>query len=281
MPEAIVEGLTCLIPIFNQARTIERALSSWSDTLSGLGRPYEILVVNDGSTDGTRNVFESSAGRKGLLERIPNLQLLEHSERQGFGAALKTGLAASRQPLIFYTGCDYPYNPADLKTLLPHLDEIEPFTGQKVVAAVGYRAAVPLTGWRKVRERVWRILMKIVFSMDLPPSPGWLGKRAHRYGLLLRTLFGVRVGDVDSKFKVFRKSIFERIAIQSTGDFVHAEILAKANFLSCPIAEAAVAERPGPFPAHSEPPSPASLSKELRRVFFKPEFGRKAVNSAD
>jgi hypothetical protein len=78
---------------------------------------------------------------------------------------------------------------------------------------------------------------------------------------------------VDSKFKLFRKKIFERIPIQSTGDFVHAEILAKANFLSCPMAEVAIAERPGPFRAQLEPPSPVSLGKELRRVFFNPDFG--------
>jgi len=279
MSEPIAEGLTCLLPVHNQAGVLEQAVAAWSNVLERLGRPYEIVVVNDGSTDATKKLLEGWEGHRGLAGRIPHLRVIEHAERRGFGASLQSGLAAAQHPLIFYTGCDYAYNPADLKKMLPHLEEIEPFTGQKVAGVVGYRAGSPITGWRKSLGRCWRLFLRFAFGIDAQPPPGWLGKKAERYRLLLRALFGLRVGDVDSKFKLFRRKIFERIPLQSTGDFVHAEILAKANFLSCPIAEVPIAERPGPFPAHPEPSSPASVGKELRRVFFNPEFGQALVKN--
>ena len=216
-----------------------------------------------------------------MLARIPHLRVVEHAQRQGYGASLRSGLAAAQHALIFYTGCDYAYNPADLRNLLPHLEEIEPITGQRVAGVVGHRAGEPLTAWRKSLGRCWRLFARIAFGIDAPPSERTLGKKAERYRLLLRILFGLRVGDIDSKFKLYRRKIFERIPLQSTGDFVHAEILAKANFLSCPIAEAPITDRPGPFPAccpeHALPPSP--IGKELRRVFFNPDFGPAKVNA--
>ncbi len=277
MSEHVVEGLTCLLPVYNQAGALEKAVKAWSNTLERIDRPYEIVVINDGSNDSTKKLLEGSEGNIGLQHRILHLRVIEHAERRGFGASLQSGLAAAQYPLIFYTGCDFAYNPADLKKLLPRLEEDGPFGGQKIDGVVGVRAGIPITGWRKSFGRCWRLLLRVAFGIDANPPPGWLGKKNARYQLLLRALFGLRDSDVDSKFKLFRRKIFERIPLQSTGDFVHAEILAKAHFLTCLIAEELIAERPGPFSAHPEPPSPAPIGKELHRVFFNPDFGKCVV----
>ena len=273
MAEHAAEGLSVLLPVCNQSGHLELVMSSWSTLLERLERPYEIILIDDGSTDSTKKLIEGVDGRPGLAQRIPHLRVIAHAEHRGFGACVREGLAESKHPLVFYTGCDFAYNPADLRKMLPRLEDMEPVTGQKVGVVTGYRATTPLTGWPKRRDRLWRLFLRIVLGMIVPPRVGWLGKSEHRFAFWMRSLFGLRVEDVNSKFKLFRKSIFTRIPIQSNGDFVHGEILSKANFLSVPIAEIPIAERPGPFPAHAEPPTNISRSKELRRVFFRPDFG--------
>lgn len=269
----MADGLSLLIPVFNQAGTLERAVVSWTSALEKLRRPFEIIIINDGSTDTTKSLFEPKPGRKDLFERIPGLKLLEHTERRGFGACLRTALPTTAYPLVLYTGLDHAYHPDDLKPLLHRLDEADPETGQKIDLVNGYRSGVPMTGWRKHAGQAVRAVQRIALGMHTLPRPGWLGSRAHRYAALMRALFGLRVGDVDSKFKLFRRRIFDRIPIQSDGEFVHAEILAKANFLGCLMDEMPIGKRPGPFTAQPQPPEPSSRWSEMRRVFLHPDFG--------
>jgi glycosyltransferase involved in cell wall biosynthesis len=281
MSDQPAEGLSVLLPVCNQAANLERALTSWLAVLERLGRDYELLVVDDGSSDDTKALLLGGNGKPGLRERLRHVDVLEHDKRRGYGASTRTGLAVARYPLIFCTGCDYPYNPADLKALLKRIDERDPETGAQIDVVNGYRTGQPVTGWRKRAGALWRLLLRLALNMHALPRPGWLGRSAHHYALLVRCLFGPRVGDVDSRFKLFRKRIFERIPIQSDGDFVHAEILAKANFLGCLMDELPIAERPGPFPAQPEPPAPTSRWSELRRVFVAPAFGNAGAKSAE
>jgi len=270
MPDTNPDGLSVLLPVCNQSGALEGGLAAWSSYLERLGRPYEILVINDGSSDATKAMLAGSETTPGLSKRFPHLHILEHDSRRGFGAALKTGLAAAKHPLIFYTGLDTAYSPSDLKTLLDSIEDSS--FGFPLDLVNGYRATTPLTGWRKWRSRVRSFLAKIVLGLDEPALPGFLGAKAHRYALLIRALFGVRILDIDSRFKLFRKKITDRITLQSDSEFVHAELLAKANFLGCMMHEAAIATKPGPFRAQLEPPA-APRGKDLRRVFFRPAFG--------
>lgn len=273
MADRIVEGLSFLLPIHNQASVVEAAVVAWSTLLERIERPYEIILIDDGSTDATRKLIEGADGKLGLGQRIPHVRLIAHAERRGYGACLREGIEASNFPIVFYTGLDFPYNPADLRKLLPRLEDVEPVTGQKVAVVTGYRAAHALTGWPKWRDRLWRIFMRVVFGISGMAPSGWPGENERRFAFWMRVLFGLRVEDVNSKFKLLRKSIFPRIPIQSTGDFVHGEILAKANFLSLPVAEIPIADHSGPYSAQPELPPLVSRATEMRRVFFQPDFG--------
>ena len=170
----------------------------------------------------------------------PQLRLLRHAEHQGLGAALRTGIAAARHSLLLYTDCDSLYEPSDLKALLDVIDPIDIAAGFRVRAATKSRR-----GWGR-----------------------WF------YDRMVRFIFGVRLRDVDCMFKLFRRSVFARIPIQSKGGFVHAEILAKANFLGCLMTEVALPERTRTRPA---PQLEAFELKERLRaanfVFHHPDFG--------
>ena len=105
-----------------------------------------------------------------------------------------------------------------------------------------------------------------MLGMSLEPLPGWLGGKALAYQKLIRLLFAVRLHDIDCAFKLFRRKIFDRIPIQSDGEFVHAEILAKANFLGCYVDEV-------PLEETAKWIADPRRFAELRHVFRNPDFG--------
>src|SRR5258708_7244714 len=95
------EGITVVVPVRDAAGVLEKFVPQWADALARLGRDYEILAVNDGSTDTTRDVLEKLAAG-----RVKHLAVLHHDQPQGFGACLRTALQQAKQPLFFYTSPD-------------------------------------------------------------------------------------------------------------------------------------------------------------------------------
>lgn len=256
LPRVATAALTVVLPVRNVADRLPRLLGDWNAYLDRLKRACEIIVVDDGSRDGTADAADALAATN------PRLQVLRHPGPRGFGAALRTGIAAARHPLLFYGSADPAYRPADLGRLLGRMN--------KVHLVSGYRAGRPVPAVLRVIGFIWRWLLWFLFGLVLLPLPGWLGGTNVAYQRLVRWLFGVRVGDIDSTFKLFRRSVFDRIPIQSDGVFVHAEILAKANFAGCVMDEVAI-DVPARWDA-----DPARFA-DLRRVFRAPEFGPAAL----
>jgi glycosyltransferase involved in cell wall biosynthesis len=279
MPEPTADGLTLVLPVHNQAAALEPALAAWAAVLDETRRPYEILLVDDGSTDDTAALLTEWTGTPEKLARWPQLRTLRHDQHRGFGASLRTALPEARHPLFFYTGLDYPYSPADFPALLARLEEPieepDPNGPQQVDLVSGFRAASRPPAVVRVLGATWRVLARLLIGLPGERPHGWLGRKAFRYRLWLRALFGVRLGDVDSKFKLFRRGVFERFTIQSDGEFVHAEIVAKVNFLGCMMDELPVAREPGPFKPLPYGPDPDPTRwRELRAVFRNPVFHR-------
>jgi hypothetical protein len=149
----------------------------------------------------------------------------------------------------------------------------EPEPPPKLDLVNGFRALTPVPRGLRIVGAIWRGFLRVLLGLPTEPLPGWLGWAAYRYRFKIRSLFGIRLRDIDSKFKLFRRKVFDRFAIQSDGDFVHAEILAKANFLGCYMDEVPVADRPGPFsPVPEPPPAPPIVREEMKRVFRNPIF---------
>jgi hypothetical protein len=115
--------------------------------------------------------------------------------------------------------------------------------------------------------RAWRLFLRVLLGLGQEPLPGWLGAREHLYRLLCRAVFALRLQDMNCAFRLCRRAIFERIPIQSDGDFVHTELLAKANFLGCYLNdEVTLAYRPRPGAA------PERMRQDGYRVFAHPAF---------
>ena len=169
-----------------------------------LAASFEVVIVDDGSRDGSGEAVERARGGD------PRVRLVSHAANRGYGAALRTGLGAARGRLVFFSDADLQFDLAELRELLDHADEFD------VVA--GYRAP---------RRDPWprRFL-----------AFGW--------GSLVRIVFGLRVRDIDCAFKLFRREVLDGIDLRSVGAFVNTEILLRAQLAGFRIHQVPVSHRP-------------------------------------
>jgi glycosyltransferase involved in cell wall biosynthesis len=256
------DAVSVVIPVHNAADRLEKVVPAWGDALARLGREYEIVVVDDGSTDATRPALERlTAGR------VRHLRVLHHDTRRGFGASLRTALDTIANPLLCYVSPDYPYLPADLGKLLARIEVRDEILGKQPDLISGCRTGRPTPVAVRWVGKAWRLLWRVTLGLQIEPLPAWPGLREYLYGSLVGWAFGVPLADVNSGFKLYRTAFLKRFPIQSDGDFVHTELVAKATFLTSivgeiPLTPASPVERPMP-----------SVWREMWWVFTNPDFG--------
>ena len=256
------DSVAVVIPVHNAADRLEKVAVAWGDALARLGREYQILVVDDGSTDATPATLEKLTGG-----RVKHLRAIRHETQRGFGACLRTALAEVTQPLFFYTSTDYPYTPADLRKLIDRIDVRDEILGRSPDLISGCRTGLAKPAYIRWIGAAWRLLCRFTIGMQLEQSPGWQGLREYLYGVWVGWVFAVPFKDVNSAFKLYRTPFLKRFPIQSDGDFVHTELVAKATFLTSvmdevPLTPATMNDRP----VHS-------VWKEMWAIFQNPDFG--------
>jgi glycosyltransferase involved in cell wall biosynthesis len=254
LPPIADQPISVVLLAHNEEPHLEAVLTEWAVLFDELNRDYELLLVDDGSSDRTGSLAEE------LAVRFPRLRVLRHAEHRGQGAAVRTSLEVATKPLLFYTTADRQYPVADLKRLLAEIDKVHIVSGFRL-----WQPVPPLLRWV---GRVWRLFLRVLLGLRLEPLPGWLGGREHLYRLLCRAVFALRLQDINCVYRLCRRDIFARIPIQSEGDFVHTEILAKANFLGCYLNdEITIPYRPREGVVRER------MWQDGRRVFARPDFG--------
>ena len=196
--------LSLVMPAYNEAAGIADAVAEAHESLAGLGYEFEILVVDDGSTDATAEIVGE------LASFWPRVVVLSHDRNLGYGAALRTGFEAARFDLIAFTDADGQF-------FLDDLDDLVPLTDECPVAV----------GWRISRQDPWRRRFL-----------------SRGYNLLARVFLGTGVRDCDCALKVFRRDALAHLLPDSTGFFVNTEMLCRARRLGWKVAEVGVRHRP-------------------------------------
>ena len=259
-PAIATAPLTLVLVACNAGADIEAVVAAWVEQLQTRKQDWEIILVNDGSTDDTQIRADI------LTSRYERFRVIHLASRLGFGGAIRSGISAAKNPLLAYTTCDLQYQPGQLKLFLEQIDKVDLVTGYRL-----WQPVPPLVRWL---GRCWRIGLRVLFGISLEPLPCWLGDNGQRKRWLARWVFGVRVRDVECAFRLARRSIFARLPIQSNGPFAQVEILAKANFLGCWMTEVPVAYLPpaGPPLCGSINPKESYLD-EAYRLFSEASFG--------
>lgn len=170
-PGRRVQGVTLVVPAYDEEDGIEgvvRRLSSLE-----LGVPVELLVVEDGSTDGTRAALARLEGE------FAGLRVLAHGVNRGYGAALKTGFAAARYDVVVITDADATYPEDRIVDLLARIDD---GAEMAVGARTGANVNVPLV--RRPAKAVLRKLASYLAGTRIPDLNS--GLRAFRRELVLQ-----------------------------------------------------------------------------------------------
>jgi glycosyltransferase involved in cell wall biosynthesis len=187
-------GVSLVIPMFNEEASIEHALACGRDALERHAPSWEIVVVDDCSTDRSVHIVTTIAASE------PRVRLLQHERNRGLGATLRTGFAAVTEDVVLYMDADLPFDPDVLGRALRALE----VTRADVIA--GYRFDRTTEGMRRT-----------VYS--------------YIYNTLIGFLFGWPHRDINFSFKLMRRRVLEAITLRSEGSLIDAELIVKAKNL--------------------------------------------------
>ena len=182
--------LSIVLPAFNEEGNIERAVREAFAGAAQITPDCEVVVVNDGSRDGTAAILKTLQA-----EFDANLRVIEHAVNLGYGVALRDGFHATRGDLVFYTDSDNQFDLRELKDLIPLMDEND-----------------VVLGYRLDRQDAW--LRKLV-------SGG--------FNRLSSMAFGMLVRDLNCSFKLFRGDLIRGLRLDARDFFIDTELVARIH----------------------------------------------------
>jgi glycosyltransferase involved in cell wall biosynthesis len=178
-------GISFVIPAYNEVESIPGMIISCLEAARSLLTGFEIIVVDDGSNDGTSEAVSL------LQTRNPEVVLIRHERNMGIAQATRAGFAAARYSHVFYTDADAQFDPGEIRTLLPYADDYD--------FVVGYRLRRADPFHRRINA--------------------WL------YNLCLRTLFRIPLRDIDCAFKLIKTDSLRTLKADSCSAFYFAELV--------------------------------------------------------
>jgi glycosyltransferase involved in cell wall biosynthesis len=194
-------SLSVFFPAYNDAGTIASLALVAHMTARQLTDDYEVIVVDDGSPDHTGALLDEMAAH------FPWLKVVHHPANRGYGGALRTGFATASKELVFYTDGDAQYDPRELvklhEALAPGVDFVN--------------------GYKMGRSDP---LHRIV-----------IGRLYHGF---VRTLFGLRLRDVDCDFRLMRREVFDKVRLTRSSGVICVELMKKVQDHGFRIAEVGV-----------------------------------------
>jgi len=229
--------LSVFFPCFNEEANVERTTRKAIVALSRLVADWEIIIVDDGSVDRTGEIADA------LAAADSRIKVVHHKPNKGYGMALRSGFAAAKKTFVFYTDGDGQFD----------IDELDLLLAKRGDADI-------ISGYRRNRQD--NVIRRI-------NAAGW--------SWLVQIALKFRCRDVDSAFKLYRREMFDRMELKSTGALIDAEILSRAVRLGYTIKTVPVTH----LPRQAGSPTGAKLRVILRAFKELLTLRRDIMASAD
>lgn len=182
-------NISFVLPMYNESENIEDSISRMSALAREICGDYEIVVVDDASTDGCGDIVDR------LASGDPHIKPIRLKVNTKFGGALKTGLKNASMDIVLYTDSDFPAKEDDIKKALGLLDGADVVTAYSLV----------------IKDSS---LKRIIMSKG--------------YNFLVHLLFGLKIKDINSGLKIYRRKVLEGLNLKSNSPFLDVEIFAEA-----------------------------------------------------
>ncbi|MBI2031289.1 MAG: glycosyltransferase family 2 protein [Candidatus Levybacteria bacterium] len=204
MDKKIAE-LSIFFPFWNEEKNIEKVVDSAIRVAKKSAQDWEIIMVDDGSSDDTLKIATSIAGKDS------NLKVVAHKINRGYGASLRSGFEAAKYNLVVFTDGDGQFDFSQVSRFFPKIKNSD--------IVIGYRQ-------KRHDHPIRHILMNLLKIWDF-------------------VFFGFVFRDIDCGFKMFKKQALERITpLRSEGAMITTEILAKAKKEKLKISQVNVSHYP-------------------------------------
>jgi len=194
-------SLSAFFPCYNDVGTIASMVALTDLTLQSLTEDYEILVVDDGSSDHSRAILSE------LEKKYDRLKVVYHEKNKGYGGALKAGFSSATKEFLFYTDGDFQYDVSEITKLLPEMkDGIDIVNGYKIGRSDRF--------YRKIIGKTYHWIMNLLFSF--------------------------KIRDVDCDFRLIRMSVFDKIQLEYNSGVICVEMVRKMQDAGFQFAEVPV-----------------------------------------
>ncbi len=203
MEKTGLPSISAVVPAFNEAGNIAPLVRELNLVLGDNCPEYEVIVVDDGSSDQTGSILKKLQGE------IRALRVITHERNQGYGKSLRDGFDAATMDFIFYTDGDNQFEISELTGFAPLLGDAD--------AVLGYRIKRAEGAFRHFTSR--------------------------SYNTLIFVLFGLRVRDIDCSFKLFPTSYIPRLELKSDKFFIDTELIIKMKNAGVSFAELGVTHK--------------------------------------
>ena len=197
-------GISVFLPSHNEEPNVERVVRGFLAELPRVADDYEVIVVNDGSTDKTGTIADR------LASENSRVRVVHHEKNRGYGGAVISGIRAARQPYVVLADGDGQFDPKEVESLAAYVPEYDVVVGKRI------RRADHLM--RRINGKAWTMLVRIVL--------------------------GIEISDIDCGFKLFKREFLDGMELRAHGAMISTELMARVVGRGAKIKEVGVHHLP-------------------------------------